>query len=129
MSGTQNSPTATCQCGYPLFPEQLCPECGREFHLATAVPPKRRSSLLPLLSIGLTIGTFGTFPCGCGYLQPEGLPFSLGAVVLAWSPFLFKWARHGRRRFTTLLAIFLASLLLAKNAADVLWYGHDPLLP
>ena len=121
-------PTAQCKCGYTLFEDQTCPECGLIYEQATAPEPASPLWVASVFSLVLVVVVALMFTCLCGHLARETLLVLVPAVLLAWWPFLS--ARESRLipRVVTILAVIASSLLLAKNIADILWFGHEPLL-
>jgi hypothetical protein len=94
-----------------------------EYAIATKqklLPWQAIAALPPLLCAPMTM-------CMCGHTNWFTFPFSLAAATLSG------WA-WGRKDYATLgrlvviVLVVLASLLLFKNVADVLWFGHDALL-
>ena len=68
-----------------------------------------------------------SFMCICGYLSAVALPITVFATVLAWVP-AAQSIRHSLRPRLVILAIaVIATVVLVKNVADVLWLGHHPL--
>lgn len=123
-------PVGTCRCGYPLFDAQTCPECGLPFRQAISpARPRRWLTVLGLLSIVFADFILSSFRCACGYLSVTAIPFTLAANLMAWSAFAFSRERNFVLRAGLALAVIAAFLLLATNLADVLWLGHNPLLP
>ena len=121
-------PTAKCRCGYALFEGQTCPECGLPYEQATAPPPGSRLWLASPLSLILSFIGASVFPCTCGHLGREALFVLVPAALLAWWPFLFAREHWPFPRLGTIAAALASTLLLAKNVADILWFGHEPLL-
>jgi len=54
-------------------------------------------------------------------------PFTLAATSLSWWAFARKDRPTVWRLIVVVLVVF-ASLELMKNVADILWFGHEPLL-
>lgn len=85
-----------------------------------SLPWQTITAIVPLLIAPMTA-------CLCGHLDWFALPFSTAAASLAWLGF----CRNGRWsiwRLLVLVVAVLASLELVKNLADILWFGHQPLL-
>lgn len=89
--------------------------------------PRRRSlpwqaiaALPPLLFAPMTM-------CMCGHMDWFSLPLTLAAASLSWWAFARKDQPPGWRLIVVVLVV-LASLELTKNVADILWFGHEPLL-
>jgi hypothetical protein len=63
--------------------------------------------------------------CGCGHIGWEVLPFTSVSVFLSW------WGFHNSAptifRVVAIFVVIVATVLFAKNAADILWFGHDAL--
>jgi hypothetical protein len=85
-----------------------------------SLPWQALAALLPLFFVPAT-------QCACGHLAPVGLLFSGPAASLAWWGFARKCAWSGWRVLVVAVVI-VASIVFLKNAADVLWFGHAPLL-
>ncbi|MGA2253561.1 MAG: hypothetical protein ABSG53_02780 [Thermoguttaceae bacterium] len=69
------------------------------------------------------------FPCTCGYLARWALWVTVPCMLSGWYAVLHvERSMLAWRNFAGVLAI-LASLVLAKNIADALWYGHDAVFP
>ena len=66
--------------------------------------------------------------CICGYLSAISLPGGLAAAGTAWLAFVRYPGRNPLFRVFLVIAASLTSVVLAKAAADILWFGHDPLL-
>lgn len=67
------------------------------------------------------------FTCMCGYIQPQALPLSVAGAALTWYPFLRYNRTNAFISLAVLLVVLISTLVLAKNLADVLWFGHQPL--
>ena len=79
----------------------------------------------PIACLFTTFWVMMLFPCMCGYLVWQALPFSAGAMAVAWYGWVVTKVKLPGRLWH-IFAVLLASLLLAKNIGDVLWFGHNP---
>ena len=120
-------PTSRCKCGYALFEGQTCPECGLPYEQATA-PVVPRSPLSMAAPLSLILALYGVAVFSCGHTGRATLCFLVPAALLAWWPFLFVRESWPLPRLVTVAAVLVSTLLLASNVADILWFGHDPLL-
>ena len=68
------------------------------------------------------------FPCMCGNLPIEALPFSLFGAVCVWCSALRYPTNSGERKAFVIFVVGLATFIFFKNICDVLWLGHDALL-
>jgi len=99
--------------------------------------PARVDPLSPLLLSVLFLTLASLFVCGCGFLIWEALFGTMPAVIFAWRGLLRANALLREKATAThLVALVLAmvvatiaGVLLGKTIADVVWLGHDPLLP
>lgn len=92
-----------------------------------ARPPQRSSlpwqtiAAIPLLLLApLT-------ECTCSHMTWVSIPFTMSAIGLGWWGFCWKTSSPLWRILMIAVAV-LASLEAAKNLADILWFGHHPLL-
>jgi hypothetical protein len=76
-------------------------------------------ALPPLLFAPMTM-------CMCGHMDWLSFPFTVTAASLSW--WAFARGRQAGSRILVIAVMTLASLALAKNVADLLWFGHKPLL-
>jgi hypothetical protein len=65
--------------------------------------------------------------CACGHMDWLSLAFTGPAAGLAWWG-LCRSSRAGIWVALVLFTTVLATLVLAKNMADILWFGHHALL-
>lgn len=81
-----------------------------------------------LTSIGLAVLVAPMFACACGHLDELAFSVTLPACALA----CFGWVSNKNRnllgRLFLMGAVVLSVMVFLKNAGDVLWFGHDPLL-
>ena len=90
----------------------------------TRPPPAALAWQSLVAAIGVSI--IPSFMCICGHLGQDALVATVPTAAVAWWGFARRLSRIGR-----LLAagvVIIASMALAKNLLDVLWFGHDPLL-
>ena len=85
-----------------------------------SLPWQAIAALPPLLFAPMTM-------CMCGHMDWFAFPFTLVAASLSWWGFARKDRPTVWRVIVVLLVVF-ASLALTKNVADILWFGHEPLL-
>lgn len=92
-------------------------------------PDKATTALwAPITSLILGLLVLAVFPCMCGYLDWQGLPFSTCAVAIACYGWLATKAKFLVRIFY-ISVVILSVLLLGNNVADVLWFVHNPVWP
>lgn len=120
-----------------------------DWNAAMESPPDRQLSDLPVLDyaraqpdtavthhagmalLGCAMALFlaPTFKCGCGYLDWPGLFVTVPACGLT----VYAWVRNQSRnlvwRAFLMIVVVGATMILFKNIADVLWFGHRALLP
>ena len=76
----------------------------------------------------MTLAGATVFPCACGHLNVWAFMMTGPAVILAWLGFLRRRSPSWPWRVVSMAAVIMASLVFMKNVADVLWFGHEPLL-
>jgi hypothetical protein len=78
--------------------------------------------------LALAMAMFGGlfFTCMCGHIAAPALLLTGLAAVLAWFVFIRDPSTASGNRGLAIIAVVIASLILVKNLADVLWFGHDP---
>lgn len=64
----------------------------------------------------------------CGHLGPEALIVTLPALALACYGWLSNRNRDSIWRAFVIFVVVLSLVVFLKNAGDVLWFGHEPLL-
>ncbi len=79
------------------------------------------------ISFVLSLVTFATFPCICGYFSWDALPFAATSFLTACCGWVFSKDKFPRRIWH-ILAVILAALLLFDVLADILWFGHHHVL-
>ena len=77
--------------------------------------------ILAILNPGITV-------CACGYMDWVSLPGNFIAFALSWGAFMLGKDRRPLTRVLIVVACVMASIVLLKNFADILWIGHEPLL-
>jgi hypothetical protein len=125
-------------CGYPLrgLPQHTCPECGRPFDprdpTSFKVPGLGRPPSLSWpdwAAIGTTaLLVVAPTSCTCGYMGWFSLWFTVPAVAAVWWGMLRSRVRHVLARTLYVIVAAIVSTMLLKNIADILWFGHEPLL-
>jgi len=87
-----------------------------------------KSRLVGVASLIFTIINPMLTMCACGYMDWLSLPGNIIAFTLAWKAFLAGRDKRVLTRVIITLACVITTIVLLKNGADILWYGHDPLL-
>ncbi len=85
-------------------------------------------ALLGLAALAASFVNVMLTSCLCGYLSAISLPGGLAAAGTAWLAFVRYRGRNPLFRVFLVLATSLTTVLLAKAAVDILWFGHEPLL-
>jgi uncharacterized membrane protein YhhN len=80
----------------------------------------------PAVSVALMVIVAPLCMCMCGHLDRRALPVTIGSAALAVYGWACSRARFPWRAVHMIVAVFAIALLF-KNAADVLWYGHNPI--
>lgn len=130
------------RCGYLLKGLNIngqCPECGMHIIVSRAeqrfaLIRRKESQQLSMnaLSVLALIGSliaFNTFTCACGRMDMTSMLVSAPTAMLAWIPFVFNRETRLGSRILRMLVVVVATMVLAKNGVDVMWFGHDPLWP
>jgi hypothetical protein len=78
--------------------------------------------------LALAMAMFGGlfFTCMCGHIAAPALLLTGPAAVLAWFVIVVDRRTEGVRRGVEGAVVIMVSVILVKNLADVLWFGHDP---
>ena len=72
-----------------------------------------------------SFGSLIWFTCTCGHISPTALLFTVPAAVISW---LTLFTVRSRGKLYAIMAVLVAvftTLVLVKNSADTLWYGHE----
>jgi hypothetical protein len=86
------------------------------------------ANAISILSGVITACLVPAFVCTCGHLDAFALIFTAVLAACAWYAFLLGKATHFAWRVVRIAVVVLLTGVLAKNTADVLWFGHNPLL-
>jgi len=76
----------------------------------------------------LSTFNFSLMACACGHLDALVLPGSALGAAVAWLVFAKSPGGPAVIRLALMAATVLTTLVLLKNAGDVLWFGHGALL-
>jgi hypothetical protein len=76
----------------------------------------------------MSLAGMAVFPCTCGHLNVWSFMMTGPAVILGWLGFLRRLSPSWPLRMLSMAGVVMASLVFMKNVADVLWFGHEPLL-
>ena len=71
----------------------------------------------------LIIQTMAT--CTCGHLHIYLLPITAGLLCFAF----FAYSQPKTKTTVGLIGLVVAALFFGKHMGDILWLGHDPLIP
>ena len=85
--------------------------------------------LIALLGIVISVVNVGLTCCICGHLDIISLPGSLIGLIAAWYAMFRAKDIKVFRRVVIGIACIVTTLTLFKNVCDILWLGHNPLLP
>jgi len=66
--------------------------------------------------------------CACGHMEWESVPGNMIAFALAWRALLAGKDKRVLTRMIIALACVVSTFMFVKIGADILWYGHNPLL-
>ena len=76
----------------------------------------------------LSTFNFSLMACACGHLDALALPGSALGAAIAWLVFVKSPGGPAVIRLALMAATVLTTLILLKNAGDMLWFGHGALL-
>ena len=76
-----------------------------------------------------SLGSSVWFSCMCGHISPIALVFTVPAAVVSWLTLSTVRSRGTLFAIMTVLVAVFTTLVLVKNLADTLWYGHEAIWP
>lgn len=89
----------------------------------------RQTKATGLAALSAFLAVFLIVPacsCACGHMEATGLALSSPMAIIAWLAFIFGGKTHLVWSFVRMIAAVLTTVVLVKNVADVLWFGHGP---
>lgn len=79
---------------------------------------------LPLAALGVSFIGASLGSCICGHIAQWALPFTVSASAVGWWAFLKRSSANFVWKLLRMAVVIALSMLLAKNLADALWFGH-----
>jgi hypothetical protein len=86
---------------------------------------KKYSFLVALIGFIISIASP---TCACGYYLLDSFFFSTTGLILSWLALLMYKKIGLVKRIIIGFTCVITTLILFKNIADILWFGHEPLL-
>ena len=102
------------------------------YQLPTIDSPKERKAVLrtrpastSLICAVIGLMLAGFFTCGCGHLDVLALPVTLPTAMCGWCAATTVRRGNLSHAILTIVICVLTTIVLLKNLADVLWFGHN----
>jgi hypothetical protein len=89
---------------------------------------KDRTFVIAFVGFFISFVNLNLTCCICGYLDFVSLPGSIIGFALAWYALLMHKKFSITKRVITCFLCIVTALILFKNIADILWFGHNALL-
>ncbi len=84
---------------------------------------------LSILGMMISLINLMCFTCLCGHTSFDTLPGSFIGASATWYVFIKKKKVGDLRRVVIAIFCIATTVILIKNGCDILWFGHEPLLP
>lgn len=101
---------------------------GYATHVPRITPEFRRHWLSPLSALVLSAFLSPFFMCMCGHMDGYTLSVTVPGLACACYGWIANKNRNPAWRLFLIAVVVVATLVLFKNAVNILWTGHHPCL-